>query len=76
MSSLMDIIFILLIFVMVSLSFSKQIQKIPIELPKTTRVNTGVGEEASVQISLKKDGSIELAGKILSVEELLQRITK
>lgn len=68
MSSLMDIIFILLIFVMMSISFAKNFKQLEIDLPKT---NSGSSElSVDIQISVKENGKVFLDEKDSSLNEL------
>ena len=68
MSSLMDIIFILLIFVMMSVSFAKNFKQLEIDLPKS---QTGTSElSPDVQISIKVNEKIYLEEKETSLEEV------
>jgi biopolymer transport protein ExbD len=68
MSSLMDIIFILLIFVMLSMSFQKNFQSLEMNLPKSE-----VGEktsDTSIRIALKENGEIFIDEKPSNWENL------
>lgn len=68
MSSLMDIIFILLIFVMMSVSFAKNFKQLEIDLPKS---QTGSSElSPDIQISIKENGKFYLDEKEISIGEL------
>lgn len=68
MSSLMDIIFILLIFVMMSVSFAKNFKQLEIDLPKS---QTGTSElSPDVQISIKVNEKIYLEEKEITLDEL------
>lgn len=70
MSSLMDIIFILLIFVMMSVSFAKNFKQIEIDLPKS---ETGSSEfSPDIQISVREDDKFYLEQKEISIGELSQ----
>ena len=70
MSSLMDIIFILLIFVMMSVSFAKNFKQIEIDLPKS---ETGSSEFShDIQISVREDDKFYLEQKEISIGELSQ----
>lgn len=70
MSSLMDIIFILLIFVMMSVSFAKNFKQIEIDLPKS---ETGSSEfSPDIQISVKAEDKFYLEQKEISIGELSQ----
>ena len=68
MSSLMDIIFILLIFVMMRGSFAKNFTQLEIDLPKS---QTGTSElSPDVQISIKVNEKIYLEEKEITLDEL------
>ena len=70
MSSLMDIIFILLIFVMMRVSFAKNFKQIEIDLPKS---ETGSSEfSPDIQISVKAEDKFYLEQKEISIGELSQ----
>lgn len=57
MSSMMDIIFILLIFVMISISFQKNIQTLEMELPHAKGSSSEI-EKEQIQISVYNSGKI------------------
>lgn len=68
MSSLMDIIFILLIFVMMSVSFAKNFKQLEIDLPKS---QSGTSElSPDIQISIKVNEKIYLEEKEITLDEL------
>jgi len=68
MSSLMDIIFILLIFVMMSVSFAKNFKQLEIDLPKS---QTGTSElSPDTQISIKENNKIYLDETEISLDKL------
>jgi biopolymer transport protein ExbD len=68
MSGMMDIIFILLIFLMVFLSFNKMNQSIPIDLPQS---GTGAAnKKETVIIAVKKNGEIFLNEKPLDLPHI------
>jgi biopolymer transport protein ExbD len=70
MSSLMDIIFILLIFVMMSVSFAKNFKQLEIDLPKS---ESGVSEfTPDIQISIKENEKFYLDKKETNLSELSQ----
>lgn len=70
MSSLMDIIFILLIFVMMSVSFAKNFKQLEIDLPKS---QTGTSElYPDIQISVKLNEKIYLDEKETTLKDLIQ----
>lgn len=68
MSSLMDIIFILLIFVMMSVSFAKNFKQLEIDLPKSQSGSSGLSFD--LQISIKENGKFYLDEKEFSIGEL------
>lgn len=69
-SSLMDIIFILLIFVMMSVSFAKNFKQLEIDLPKS---ESGVSEfTPDLQISVKANEKFYLDKKETTLSELSQ----
>lgn len=55
MSSLMDIIFILLIFVMMSISFSKSYKSISISVPKSENGSSKLEENFKISMNDKKE---------------------
>lgn len=74
MSSLMDIIFILLIFVMMSVSFAKNFKQLEIDLPKSKTGNSELSPD--IQISVKLHEKFYLDEKEISQEELTQFATQ
>jgi len=74
MSGMMDIIFILLIFLMVFLSFNKMNQSIPIDLPQS---GTGVSnKKETVVITVKKNGEIFLQEKLVELSHIEALVKK
>lgn len=59
MTSMLDVVFILLIFVMVAMSFQKEVHSLPVVLPKA-KVETG-GSGTKKEIFLLKSGNIRYA---------------
>lgn len=68
MSSLMDIIFILLIFVMLSMSFQKTFHSLEMDLPKSDKGTTK--DNPNLRIALKENGEIFIQEKKTSWEKL------
>ena len=66
-TSMIDVIFILLIFFMVSTQFKKT--SLPLELPKTEE-STESTEDNSTKVLAVSSDSLELDGKIITMEEL------
>lgn len=74
MSSLMDIIFILLIFVMMSVSFVKNFKQLEIDLPKSESGSSDFSPD--LQISVKENDKFYLDKKETSLSELSQFAAK
>jgi len=69
---LIDIVFLLLIFFMVSTSFD-DINRIDVDLPKASATNNKT-ESKSITISIQKDGAIYIDKQQLSLTELESRL--
>ncbi|MCB1142722.1 MAG: biopolymer transporter ExbD [Leptospiraceae bacterium] len=74
LSGLMDIIFILLIFVMISISFQKQITSLEMDLPDSN--GSGNSENEETEIAIFEDGKILLAKNRIEIEDLVSEIKK
>lgn len=61
LTSFIDVVFILLIFVMLAVSFRKEIRSIPLELPKIGQGEDPKGER--VEIAILPDGSFIVSGE-------------
>jgi len=72
MSPLMDIIFILLIFVMLSVSFQKKFTVMEMDLPSS--IGSSEAIEADLEISVLANGKIIIENKEISVEDLIINI--
>lgn len=72
MSSLMDIIFILLIFVMMSISFSKSYKSISISIPKSENGNSKLEEDIKILMNGKKE--IYFDNDKIELNELKEKI--
>lgn len=68
MSSLMDIIFILLIFVMMSISFAKNFKQLEIDIPKSESGSSELSPD--IQISVKENEKYFLDTKEISFHDL------
>ncbi|MDX1961161.1 MAG: biopolymer transporter ExbD [Leptospiraceae bacterium] len=74
-SSLLDIIFILLIFVMVSISFQKRFTSLELDLPKAKETSKG-NQKFDLSISIKQKGQIFLGDSQIAKEEFFLKISK
>ncbi|MBM9576150.1 biopolymer transporter ExbD [Leptospira sp. 201903070] len=74
MTSMLDVVFILLIFAMVAMSFQKEVHTLPVRLPKSNAEAAGVGSKK--EIFLLKDGNLRYDGKEFSEEDWKQIVSK
>ena len=72
-TSMIDVIFILLIFFMVSTQFKKA--SLPLDLPKTEE-STESSEDDSTKVLAVNLETMELDGKIITMEELEPRLSE
>lgn len=75
MSSLMDIVFILLIFVMLSISFQKKIVTMDLDLPKSENQDAG-NSKPKKEITVLRTGDILYAGKKTDLQNLETELKK
>ncbi len=75
MSSLMDIVFILLIFVMLSISFQKKIVTIDLDLPKSENQDAG-NSKPKKEIIVLKTGEILYTGRKTDLQNLEAELKK
>ncbi|MCX7997320.1 MAG: biopolymer transporter ExbD [Leptospiraceae bacterium] len=69
MSSLLDIIFILLIFSMLAMSFQKEFASVELQLPKEQGAPSNTSE-TKIQISLKENGELFFQNQKVTWSEL------
>ena len=74
MSPFMDIIFILLIFVMLSISFQKKFTVMEMDLPSS--IGSSEATEADLEISVLANGKIMIENKEILLEDLITNIKK
>jgi len=68
---MIDIMFFLLVFFMLSTLYMTNIKTVPVDMPKTS--NAQMQKQANYVVSLKKDGSLYLEDKPISQSALLQQ---
>lgn len=73
MTSMLDVVFILLIFAMVAMSFQKEVHSLPVNLPKSN-VEAG-GVSSKKEIYLLKEGNLRYEGKEFSEEDWKQIVS-
>ncbi|MBM9500675.1 biopolymer transporter ExbD [Leptospira sp. 201903071] len=74
MTSMLDVVFILLIFAMVAMSFQKEVHSLPVRLPKSNAATGGVGSKK--EIFLLKEGNLRYEGNEFSEEEWKRIVSK
>ena len=74
MAPLIDVVFLLLIFFMVSTAFVDFTRRMDIELPEA-KAGSGAEREKVYQIEISKDKEIYLLGEKIALEELLPMLT-
>lgn len=78
LTSFIDVVFILLVFVMLAVSFRKEIRSIPLELPKVGQGGDPKGDR--VEFALLPDGSYRIGDqkvqKVVLEEKLKQGLVK
>jgi len=74
MAPLIDVVFLLLIFFMVSTAFVDFTRRMDIELPEA-KAGAGAEREKVYQIEISKDKEIYLLGEKIALEELLPMLT-
>lgn len=72
LTSLIDVVFLLLIFFMIASTFAKVITKLDIQLPKSRAVVPQEKEETIIEIAV--DGRLALNGKDVTIEELDEQL--
>ena len=72
LTNLVDIIFLLVFFFMISSSFAKNTNKMPVNLPSATSAATIDGENMTIQVS--KIGKLYIKKKQVKVSELISKI--
>jgi len=71
LSPMIDMIFLLLVFFMVSTMYMTEIHTIPIRMPKA--VNSEKVSKSNFSVTVKQDGSIYLEDKEIPMDELVAR---
>ena len=75
MTPMIDVVFLLIIFFLVSSHLAKQEAQMPLELPLTaSRLDTIDSQAAKVIINLREDGQMVLAGRRVDMEGLTRRL--
>ncbi|TGM03700.1 biopolymer transporter ExbD [Leptospira barantonii] len=74
MTSMLDVVFILLIFAMVAMSFQKEVHTLPVALPKANADAGGTGTKKEVY--LLKNGNLRYAGSDFDENGWKQLVSK
>jgi biopolymer transport protein ExbD len=70
LTSMIDVLFLLIIFFMVGTRFSESERQIQLTLPKSSSPTAMAAQPSSKVVTMYADGSIELDGQRLSVSQL------
>ena len=76
LTSMIDILFLLIIFFMVGTRFTENESNIQINLPKVAPNGAMLTSPSSKIVFIKPDGSIQLDGQVVSSEELTARLAQ
>lgn len=76
LTSMIDILFLLIIFFMVGTRFTENESNIQINLPKVAPGGAMLTSPSSKIVFIKPDGSIQLDGQVVSAEELTARLAQ
>ena len=75
MTPMIDVVFLLIIFFLVSSHLAKQESQMPLPLPQAISGSQAVNDEKPrVVVNVRGDGQIILAGRQIPVEQLQQRL--
>ena len=74
LTSMIDVVFLLLIFFMVATKFSESQQQIGIKLPGGTALNALVAAPDQRNVGVARDGSVTLDGQPVNLGELTNRL--
>ncbi|MDV6237347.1 biopolymer transporter ExbD [Leptospira ellisii] len=74
LTSMLDVVFILLIFTMVAMSFQKEVSSLPVDLPKADSQKKGTGTKKEVFIL--SNGELRYENRILSEDEWKQKVSE
>jgi biopolymer transport protein ExbD len=75
LTSMIDVVFLLLIFFMVGTRFSDNESKISINLPKASLPNAAPNSQTTKTVGIRQDGTIELDGRSVQLAELTRSLT-
>jgi biopolymer transport protein ExbD len=75
LTSMIDVVFLLLIFFLVATKFSEAERNIGLQVPEVTNAEALTAAPAKKVINVYRDGQISLDQKTVSIEELTQQLT-
>lgn len=76
LTSMIDVVFLLIIFFMVGTKFTELERKIGLEVPEVSEVKTLTPAPERRVINVFNDGHIELDREVVTLEELVQRLAQ
>lgn len=74
LTSMIDILFLLIIFFMVATKFDELERNIEVSVPQVAKADEGASPPKPLVVSVDADGSIELDGSVVTLDELTARL--
>jgi biopolymer transport protein ExbD len=74
LTSLIDVLFLLIIFFMVATKFDEMERNIEVAVPEVSQAGDGMPPPQPMLVQVLADGKLELDGKAVSVDELTSRL--
>ena len=75
LTSMIDVLFLLIIFFMVATKFDEMERNIEVAVPEVSQAGEATPPPRPLVVSVQSDGRVELNGALVSVEELTARLT-
>jgi biopolymer transport protein ExbD len=76
LTSMIDVLFLLIIFFMVATKFDEMERNIEVAVPEVAQAGEATPAARSMVVSVLADGSVELDGKPLALSELTSQLAK
>jgi biopolymer transport protein ExbD len=74
LTSMIDVLFLLIIFFMVATKFDELERNIDVAVPEVSQAGEGASPPAPLVVIVQPDGRVELDGKSVSLDELTARL--
>lgn len=76
LTSMIDVLFLLIIFFMVATKFDEMDREIQVAVPQVAQAGNDPPRKAPLVVTVKADGQLDLDGKVVTEEELAKRLAK